>query len=708
MSTGTSRERHARATSTRDQSGNLGGRGGEPVDLSDPKRFLNRETSWLDFNDRVLSLAEFPDLPLLERVRFLSIACRNLDEFFQVRVAVLNARYEARLPALSPDGLGAEEQLDLVRERVLRQMATTERIGGKGLLAELAGEGVEILEWGELRKRERREASQIFKEQVFPVVTPLAVDPAHPFPYVSNLSFNLAVSVRHPSVRSVRFARLKVPPLFPRFVPLGDEARFLPIESLIAEHLEALFPGMEIVSHSFFRVTRDADLALEEADSDDLMEAVESGLHRRHRASDAVRLEVHDDLPVEMLDLLTRELQLDPEDVYRCRGLLALGDLDQLCRLERPALSFPVHTPRVPEALREDPDREDVFAALRKREILVHHPYDSFSQSVEALLSQAATDPRVLAIKLTIYRTTQGVENPIAGMLMKAAQAGKQVVALVELKARFDEQTNIEWARRLEEAGVHVVYGIVGLKTHAKIALVVRQEEHGIRRYCHIGTGNYNPFTARLYEDLGLLSASEELGADLADLFNHLTGFSRQPEYRRLLVAPEGLRESLVRLIEEESAAPDGSIVVKCNNLSDPDMIDALYAASQAGVDVELIVRGICCLRPGLAGFSERIRVRSVLGRFLEHSRIFRFGSKARGYRYFFGSADWMTRNLDSRVEAVVPIDDPDHQGRLERILDTLIADDTLAWQLAPDGTWSRVPTQIGLGAQTALAKLPA
>jgi polyphosphate kinase len=464
---------------------------------------------------------------------------------------------------------------------------------------------------------------------------------------------------------------------------------------------------MEIVSHSFFRVTRDADLALEEADSDDLMEAVESGLHRRHRMSDAVRLEVHDDMPAELLDLLTRELQLEADDVYRCRGLLALGDLDQLCRLERPALFYPVHTPQIPAQLRGNTDHGDIFSALREKEILVHHPYDSFAQSVEAFLSQAASDPQVLTIKHTIYRT-QGSENPIPRMLMKAAQAGKQVVTLVELKARFDEQANIEWARRLEESGVHVVYGLVGLKTHAKAALVVRQEEDGIRRYCHIGTGNYNPYTARLYEDLGLLSASKDLGADLADLFNHLTGFSQQPDYRRLLVAPEGLRVELLRLIEEESAAPDGNIVVKCNSLSDPEMIDSLYRASQAGVEIELIVRGICCLRPGVPELSERIRVRSVLGRFLEHSRIFRFGSERRGYRFFFGSADWMTRNLDRRVEAIVPVDDAEQQARLEGILAVLLADDTLAWQLSGDGTWTRIPTRVGICAQRELAKSPA
>ncbi len=676
------------------------------MNSSDPRRFLNRELSWLDFNDRVLALSEFPELPLLERVRFLSIAARNLDEFFQVRVALLNARYEAQLTTLSPDGLRPDEQRDRVRGRVLTQVANAERIGGKELLAELAGEGIEILEWGELRKRERREATQIFQEQIFPVVTPLAVDPAHPFPYVSNLSFNLAVSVRHPRVRAMRFARVKVPPLFPRFVPLGGENRFLPIERLIAEHLPALFPGMEIVARSLFRVTRDADLALEEADAVDLMEAVESGLHRRHRMSDAVRLEVHDDTTPEMLDLLTRELELEPEHVYRGRGLLALGDLDQLCRLDRPELFFPVHTPRVPERLHDDTNT--LFAKMREGEILVHHPYDSFAHSVEAFLSQAAEDPDVLTIKHTIYRTGQGAENPITRMLMKAAQSGKEVVALMELKARFDEQTNIEWARRLEEAGVHVVYGLVGLKTHAKAALVVRQEEDGLRRYCHIGTGNYNPVTARLYEDLGLLSASEELGADLADLFNHLTGFSQQPDYRRLLVAPDGLRPALMDLIAEERAAPDGNIVVKCNSLSDPEMIDALYAASEDGVDIELIVRGICCLRPGVPGMSQRIRVRSVLGRFLEHSRIFRFGSEARGFRYFFGSADWMTRNLDSRVEVVIPVDEPVQQERLERILATLLADDTLAWQLAADGDWARVPTRVGVGAQTTLAETPA
>lgn len=667
--------------------------------------YLNRELSWLDFNDRVLSLAEDRRLPLLERVRFLSIASRNLDEFFQVRVADLHELWDAGLSQPTPDGRSPEQQLEAIRGGVLTQIENEERIGGKTLLDELAEHGIEILGWDELRKKERKEATRIFEDEIFPVVTPLAVDPAHPFPYVSNLSFNLAAMVRHPRVRDVRFARIKVPPLFPRFVPLESGRRFLPIEELIAQHLEALFPGMEIVAKSFFRVTRDADLGLEENREEDLLEGIQSGLRRRDRRSDAVRLEVHESTTERALELLLAELELDSEDVYLRRGLLDLGDLAELCDLDRPDLKFAAWSPRVPSALKDLKDGGDIFEVLRHHDVLVHHPYDSFSHSVETLIAQAAEDPRVLAIKHTIYRTAQDTQNPLLAMLVKAAEAGKQVVTLVELKARFDEQANIEWARRLEQAGAHVVYGIVGLKTHAKAVLVVRQEEDGIRRYCHIGTGNYNPHTARLYEDLGLLSASKAIGADLADLFNHLTGFSQHPNYRKLLVAPEGMREALLRLIDDEAEQSDGHITLKCNALSDPTMIDALYRASQAGTKIDLIVRGICCLRPGVPGLSEHIRVRSVLGRFLEHSRIVRFGSEGRGYRYWFGSADWMTRNLDKRVEVMVPIEDPEHQARLDAILEALHGDDTSSWSLGPDGRWTRIPQSRGLGAQSLLAE---
>ena len=677
----------------------------ETMSGSETGRYLNRELSWLDFNRRVLAMAEDATLPLLERVRFLSIASLNLDEFFQVRVALLQARQAAHLSALSPDGRTPDQQLAEIRQRVVEQ-TTAEQGIAKSLFGELAQEGIEILDWDALRKRERKTLTQVFHDEIFPVLTPLAVDPAHPFPYVSNLSFNLGVLVRHPRVRTVRFARIKVPPLFPRFVPLAEGVRFVPIEQIIAAHLAPLFPGMEIVDHCFFRVTRDADLALEEGEAQDLLEAIESGLHRRRRLSDAARLEVEESIPERALDLLTQELQLRPEEIYTRTGLLDLGDLRELCGLDRPDLLFEPWTPQTAPALARSGDageRTDIFATLRQNEVLVHHPYESFATSVEAFLSQAAADPNVLTIKHTIYRTTSGPENPIGRTLMRAAEAGKQVVSLVELKARFDEETNIEWARTLEQAGVHVVYGLVGLKTHAKLVLVVRQEESGIRRYCHIGTGNYHPTTARLYEDLGLLSADEDLTADLADLFNHLTGYSQHPRYRKILAAPERMRTSFVELLEEEARHPDGRVLIKCNSLSDPGMIEALYRASQAGVEIDLLVRGICCLRPGVPGLSETIRVRSVLGRFLEHSRIFCFGSEARKRRYYLGSADWMTRNLDARVEVVVPIEAAALRKRLDEVFDCLLADDTSAWQLHPDGRWTRVEPGTGFGAQRAL-----
>jgi len=677
----------------------------EAMNAGETGRYLNRELSWLDFNRRVLAMAEDASLPLLERVRFLSIASLNLDEFFQVRVALLQARQAAHLSALSSDGRTPDQQLAEIRRRVLEQI-TAEEGAAKSLFGELAQEGIEILDWDALRKRERKSLSHVFHDEIFPVLTPLAVDPAHPFPYVSNLSFNLGVLVRHPQVRTVRFARIKVPPLFPRFVPLGEGSRFVPIEQVIAAHLAPLFPGMEIVDHCCFRVTRDADLALEEDEANDLMEAIESGLHHRRRMSDAARLEVQESIPERALDLLIQELQLQPEEIYSRSGPLDLGDLRELCALDRPDLLFEPWTPRTAPALArsgESGERADIFATLQQHDVLVHHPYESFATSVEAFLSQAAADPNVLTIKHTIYRTTSGPENPIGRTLMRAAEAGKQVVSLVELKARFDEETNIEWARKLEQAGVHVVYGLVGFKTHAKIVLVVRQEESGIRRYCHIGTGNYHPTTARLYEDLGLLSADEDLTADLADLFNHLTGYSQHPRYRKLLVAPEGMRKSFVELLEEETRHSDGRAIIKCNSISDPAMIEALYRASQAGVEIDLLVRGICCLRPGVPGLSETIRVRSVLGRFLEHSRVFCLGSEARKRRFYLGSADWMTRNLDARVEVVAPIEAPEHRARLDELFECLLSDDTAAWQLQASGRWTRVEPGTGFGAQHAL-----
>jgi polyphosphate kinase len=671
--------------------------------------YLNRELSWLEFDRRVLALAENRSWPLLERIKFLAIFARNLDEFFQVRVALLRAERDAGLEAPSPDGLTASQQLAGIRARVLDLVRAESQVFEKDLMPELARAGIRIAGWSDLGKKERKHLGRVFEEKIFPVVTPLAVDPAHPFPYISNLSFNLAVLVRHPGSRTARFARIKVPPLLGRFLPLPDGEVFVPIEQVLAAHLESLFPGMEIESRCAFRVTRDADLDLEEDAADDLMVAIESGLHRRERSSDAVRLEIDEEMNETTRDLLVEELELGEEDVYRRSGLLDLGSLWELYALERPDLKFEPWIPRseVRPSLPEGEDGRDFFKLLRERDVLVHHPYDSFDASVQAFLEQAADDPHVLAIKHTIYRTAgPQTQNPIGSTLMRAAHAGKQVVTLVELKARFDEQTNIEWARTLEQAGVHVVYGLVGLKTHGKVALVVRQEGDELRRYCHVGTGNYNPITARSYEDLGLLTASPELGADLSELFNHLTGYSQHPEYRRALVAPERLRPALLGLIREEAEHDDGRIVIKCNSVSDPAMIDALYAASRAGVRIDLVVRGICCLRPAAPGLSERIRVRSIVGRYLEHSRIFRFGSEERGPRYFIGSADLMQRNLDRRVEVVVPIEDAALGRRLQEILDLLLADDGLAWELGADGAWTKVPVTADLRAQERLQEL--
>ncbi len=643
------------------------------------------------------------ELPLLERVRFLSIFGSNLDEFFQVRVALLRAEFEAGLVASSPDGRTPAEQLAEVRARILQLQEVEEQIG-KELLGELADAGIRVVGWDDLDKRDRKQLGQIFEEKIFPVLTPLSVDPAHPFPYISNLSFNLAVLVRHPGTKAVRFARIKVPPVLGRFLPLSDGERFIPIEQVLAARLERLFSGMEVESHFFFRVTRDADMDLDD-ETDDLMRAIESGLHRRHRLSDAVRLEIDESMSSEARNLLVEELELREEDVYVRRGMLDLSDLGQFYNLERPELKLEPWTPRTQAQLGAgDGEESDLFNVLRQGDVLVQHPYDSFESSVGAFLTQAADDPQVVAIKHTLYRS--GTENPIARTVIRAANAGKQVVTLVELQARFDEQTNIEWARKLEEAGVHVVYGLLGLKTHGKIVLVVRQEEGQLRRYCHVGTGNYNVATSRHYEDIGLFSASPELGADLSDLFNHLTGYSRHPEYRKLLVAPDTLRSGLLDQIRQEMEAPDGRILVKCNGLVDARLIDALYEASQAGVEIDLIVRGVCCLRPGVPGLSDRIRVRSILGRFLEHSRIFRFGSEARGPRYFIGSADWMPRNLDRRVEVVAPIEDPALQGRLEEILQLLLADDAQAWQLDAEGSWNPPIRKRGLRAQEELQKL--
>jgi polyphosphate kinase len=676
-----------------------------PAMFSAPEsRFLNRELSWLDFNDRVLSLAEDRSLPLLERVKFLAIFGQNLDEFFQIRVSGLREQVEAGVvTATSPDGMSPADQLAEIRSRCL---AIDERVDAlvARLLPELDKAGIRIVDLEGMSQEDLDVLADRFRREIFPVLTPLSVDPAHPFPYISDLSLNLAALVRDPLTGIDRFARVKVPPLLPRFLPMPDGERFVPIETVIATHLDELFPGMILAGRHAFRVTRDADLDVEEDEAEDLLAAIETVLMRRRRAASPVRLEVDRSMPSEVLELLVRELDLAPEDVYVTGPLLDLGGLWALHRLERPDLKVEPWTPVTQPRLSVEHGEPDLFAVLRAGDVLVHHPYDSFAASIVAFLDQAARDPDVLAIKVTLYRTS-AQESPIIRSLVRAAEAGKQVVALVELKARFDEAANITYARALEEAGVHVAYGVVGLKTHAKISLVVRREEGGIRRYAHVGTGNYNPTTAKLYEDIGLLTADPEIGADLTDLFNLLTGYSRQLEYRRLLVAPDDLRPKLLELIRRESR-PGGKIVLKMNALVDPVLIDALYDASQEGGDVELIVRGICCLRPGVPGLSSRIRVRSLVGRYLEHARIFRFGRRHRGYDHFIGSADLMPRNLDRRVEAVVPVTDPGLRLRLDRVLKVLLGDDTLAWTLRPDGTWRKVPTRKGVNAQTRLQEL--
>jgi polyphosphate kinase len=662
-------------------------------------RFLNRELSWLDFNARVLSLAENPNTPLLERAKFLAIFAGNLDEFYMVRVAGLKRRVQMGLPIRSPDGLPAREQLELIAERSADLLARQARCFNHEVQPALAGEGVQIVRWADLDPAERDRMRDYFRDQVFPVLTPLAVDPAHPFPYISGLSLNLAVLVRDPDGGPELFARVKVPNNVPRLVRVavaGRTSRFLPLEELIAAHLGQLFSGMQIVEQHLFRVTRNAEVEVEEDRDEDLLQALERELARR-RFGPPVRLEVASTVSDHVLERLVRELDMDSHDVLRVPGLLDLSALWQVYEeVDRPDLKDRPFVPATHPRFADGETPRSVFATLRDGDILVHHPYHSFSTSVQRFIEQAAADPNVLAIKQTLYRTSG--DSPVVDALIDAAEAGKQVVVLVEIKARFDEVANIGWARKLEKAGCHVVYGLVGLKTHCKTALVVRQEGNQIRRYAHIGTGNYHPKTARLYEDLGLLTADPEVGADLTDLFNVLTGYSRQTAYRRLLVAPHGVRAGIIERIERETklAADDRPALVqfKLNALVDEEVIDALYRASAAGVRVDLIVRGICTLRPGVPGLSENIRVRSILGRFLEHSRIFRFGAGATGTpagadtEYWIGSADLMHRNLDRRVEALVQVSDATGQAELEQVLALAMSDETAAFELRPDGSW--------------------
>ncbi|MCV7232606.1 RNA degradosome polyphosphate kinase [Mycobacterium branderi] len=662
-------------------------------------RYLNRELSWLDFNARVLALAADTSLPLLERAKFLAIFASNLDEFYMVRVAGLKRRDEMGLSVRSADGLTPREQLRRIGEQTQQIASRHARVFLDSVRPALAEEGIHVVTWADLTEAERDKLSNYFHEQVFPVLTPLAVDPAHPFPFVSGLSLNLAVTVKRPDDGGTHFARVKVPDNVDRFVELGGrradgtpEVRFLPMEELIAAFLPVLFPGLEIVEHHVFRITRNADFEVEEDRDEDLLQALERELARR-RFGSPVRLEVADDMTENMLELLLRELDVHPGDVIDVPGLLDLSSLWQIYDLERPALKDRAFVPATHPAFADRETPKSIFATLREGDVLVHHPYDSFSTSVQRFIEQAAADPNVLAIKQTLYRTSG--DSPIVRALIDAAEAGKQVVALVEIKARFDEQANIRWARALEQAGVHVVYGLVGLKTHCKTCLVVRREGSAIRRYCHVGTGNYNSKTARLYEDIGLLTVDPDIGADLTDLFNSLTGYSRKLSYRNLLVAPHGIRTGIIERVEREVAAHretgDGRIRLKMNALVDEQVIDALYRASQAGVRVEVVVRGICALRPGMEGFSENIVARSILGRFLEHSRILHFRAID---EFWIGSADMMHRNLDRRVEVMVQVKDPRLTAQLDDIMDSALDPATRCWELGPDGQWTASPQE--------------
>lgn len=638
-------------------------------------------------------------MPMLERLKFCAIVSANLDEFFQVRVAALKDQVAAGLVAPAPDGLTPQEQLDEIYDTVKGFVAEQERVVFDHLLPLLADQGVEVVHWSDLGTHEHLELMGVFERRIFPVLTPLAVDPAHPFPYISNLALNIGAMVSDPDTGERRFARVKVPNLFPRLVALEGGRRFVPVEEIIAAQLHQLFVGMVVEEHAFFRVTRNADLTLEEEEADDLLAAVEMELRKR-RFGRAVRLEVQQGISGEMLELLARELDVEEGDVSHHRAMLDMTVWFQLQGLDLPELKDtpwpPLTAGRIYRAEAQD---RSIFSVIRERALMVHHPYESFSSSVENFISQAADDAQVQSIKMTMYRA--GGDSPIARHLIRAAERGVQVAVLVELKARFDEATNVGWARALERAGVHVVYGLVGLKTHAKCTLVVRQDHDGLRRYCHIGTGNYNSKTARTYEDVGFLTCDPAVGADVTQLFNHLTGYSRAIEFQSLLVAPRDLRMQLLDLIEHEmSFGADGHIIAKLNSLADPGMVEALYRASAAGVRVDLITRGVCCLRPGVPGLSENVRVRSILGRYLEHSRIIRFAHGEHDQPLFLiGSADWMGRNLDRRIEVMVPVVHPKHQAWLDQVLEFQLADDIVRHELDADGTWQRRgPADFTLG----------
>ncbi len=686
------------------------------IRLSDSQWYLSRELSWLEFNRRVLHAALDERTPLLERLKFLAIFSSNLDEYFMVRVAVTKQQIDVNVSKRTPDGRTPTEQLRAISDRLRPMITQMHHYFQTDLRPKMLKDGICLLSYPDLTPEQSAYLDTYFNEQVFPVLTPLAVDSGHPFPYISNLSLNLAVEIQDQESAEPHFARVKVPKVLPRFVQLpenlepdldavADDQSFpwvgVPMEQVIAHNIAALFPGMEIKDCHSFRITRNADLSVEEDEADDLMLAIEQELRKRRLGGSVVRMELEAGMNPVMRSTLMNELKIQEEDVYEVEGPLGLADLMSLMSLPLPELKDPHWSPVTPSSWKNvaHAEGESVFSLIRRRDRLVHHPYQAFSGTVQTFITQAATDPNVLAIKMTLYRTSG--DSPIVNALIKAAENGKQVVALVELKARFDEENNINWARTLERSGVHVVYGLMGLKTHTKVALVVRREKDMIRRYVHIGTGNYNPKTAKLYTDLGLLSCRPELGTDLTDLFNYLTGYSRQQSYQKLLIAPVSLRSQMTEFIRQEARlakeGKQGRIIVKMNALVDPKMIEELYKASQAGVEIDLIVRGICCLRPGIPGISDNIRVTSVIGRFLEHSRIFYFqnGSEQSGEagssggdRYYIGSADWMPRNLDRRVEALVPIEDPTLKKELYELLKICLEDNRKAWEMQPDGTY--------------------
>ena len=659
----------------------------------DPSRFLNRDLEWLEFNRRVLEMAADDSVPLLERVRFLAIFSNNLDEFFMKRVGTLRRQIEAGTSGPVPDALTPHQQMQSIRQRVQSMGVMQAEVLRQGLLPALSPHGVQLLRWEDLTQPERVEARTWFHRNVFPILTPLAVDPGHRFPFISNMSVSLGVMLRRPGESEQLFARVKVPEIPSRLYQVPGTRRFTPMQELIEHNLDELFPGMEILKVLPFRVTRNAEIEPDQEDADDLLEAIQRQLRER-RFARVVRLEIAAGANPRILRFLTEELQIDPEDIYETTGLIDYGALNEIADLDGPELHWPKWTPLAPRGLEDEED--DIFAAIRQGDLLVHHPYECFHASVERFIEQAANDPKVLCIKQSLYRTSG--DSPFVNSLIRAAEAGKQVAVLVELRARFDEARNIVWARKLEDAGVHVAYGVVGLKTHTKTALVVRQEQGGIRCYGHIGTGNYNSKTARLYEDLGLLTCDPGITEDLTGLFNYMTGRSRQRDYQRLLVAPVAMKKRFLELIDRETefarSGRGGRIVAKMNQLEDRGVMDALYRASQAGVQVDLVIRGFCCLRPGVPGLSDNVRVRSVLGRFLEHSRIFWFQNGQADPLdgdFFIGSADWMYRNLQTRVEAAVPITKPPHRARLWEILQTCLEDCRQSWQMQSDGTYAKI-----------------